>query len=93
MYVGDDVVRAEPGSFLWAPRDVAHTFCVESDEARFLALSTNSALDRFFFATGEPAPSLTIPPPATEPPDVAELARVAGEFGVEILGPPPVPGG
>lgn len=93
VYVGDDVLRAEPGSFLWAPRDVAHAFCVESDEARFLALSTNSALDRFFFATGEPAPSLTIPPPATAPPDVAELARVGAEFGVEVLGPPPAPSG
>ena len=36
VYVGDDVVRAGAGDFLWAPRDVPHAFCVESVQARLL---------------------------------------------------------
>jgi transposase len=32
-----------------------------------------------------------IPPPASEPPDVAALAQVAAEYGIEILGPPGTP--
>jgi hypothetical protein len=39
----------------------------------------------------EPAPSLTIPPPATEPPDFERLAATAAEYGIEILGPPGIP--
>jgi hypothetical protein len=39
-----------------APRDVPHTYCVESDEARFLALSMDTPLDRFFFAVRPASP-------------------------------------
>ena len=42
-------------------------------------------------ALSEPALSLTIPPPVTEPPDFARLAAVAAEHGIEILGPPGIP--
>ncbi len=93
FYVGDDVVRAEPGSFLWGPRDVAHAFCVESDRARFLAFSTTGGLDRFFFATGEPAPTLTMPPPPDGPPDIDRLLAAMDEYGLEMVGPPPAPRG
>ena len=39
----------------------------------------------------EPATGLVIPPPATEPPDVEAMARLAAEYGIEILGPPGIP--
>ena len=80
-----------PGSFLWAPRDVAHAFCVESDRAKFLALSTPGGFDRFFFATGEPAATLTLPPPAKGSSDIEGLIRAMNEYGVEMVGPPPTP--
>ena len=40
VYVGDQVVRAQTGDFLWAPREVPHAFCVESPLARMLVVST-----------------------------------------------------
>jgi len=43
-------------------------------------------------ALAEPAASLTIPPPAAEPPDMGRLVAVAAEHGIEILGPPGIPG-
>lgn len=91
FYVGDNVIRAEPGSFLWAPREVPHAFCVESENARFLAFSTGSTLDRFFFATGEPADTRTLPAPPAAAPDIDALIRSLTEFGVEMVGPPPPP--
>jgi hypothetical protein len=48
-------------------------------------------LDRFFFATGEPAGALTLPLPP--PPDIEALVRAMTEYGVEMVGPPPVPQG
>ncbi len=91
VYVGDETITATPGSFLWAPRDVPHAYCVESEEARFLALSTGSGFDRFFFATGEPAGTLTLPPPPEGPPDIPALVAASAEHGVHLVGPPPAP--
>jgi quercetin dioxygenase-like cupin family protein len=91
VYVGDETITATPGSFLWAPRDVPHAYCVESEEARFLALSTGSGFDRFFFATGEPAGALTLPPPPEGPPDIPALVAASAEHGVHLVGPPPAP--
>src|SRR5262245_20536288 len=59
VYVGDEVVRAGAGEFLWAPREVPHAFCVESSEARLLVVSTPAGFEQFFFDTGEPAQAPT----------------------------------
>jgi quercetin dioxygenase-like cupin family protein len=91
VYVGDETIPVEPGSFLWAPRDVPHAYCVESEEARFLAFSTAPGFDRFFFDTGEPAGALTLPPPPDGPPDIPALVAAMAEYGVDMVGPPPSP--
>lgn len=91
FYVGDDDLVAGRGSFVWAPVHIPHAFCVESEEATFLAFSTGGAFDRFFFSTGEPAAARAVPPPADGTPDVAALAAALNEYGVEIVGPPPIP--
>jgi uncharacterized RmlC-like cupin family protein len=93
VYVGQDVIRAATGSFLWAPRDVPHAFCVESDTARFLVVSAPGGFDRFFFATGESTDDRTVPPGLDGPPDVDALARALADMGVELTGPPPTPRG
>jgi quercetin dioxygenase-like cupin family protein len=93
VYVGDDVVRAGAGDFLWGPREVPHAFCVESDTARFLAIGTPGGADGFFFATGEPAGARTVPPRSDGAPDVDALVRAMTAYGVELLGPPPAPRG
>lgn len=38
VYVGDQVVRAQTGDFLWTPREVPHAFCVASAQARLLVV-------------------------------------------------------
>ena len=91
FWVGGQVINAPAGSFVYGPRDVPHTFLVISTEARFLLVTEPAGFENFMRALSEPAPSLTIPPPATEPPDFGRLAAVAAEYGIEILGPPGIP--
>lgn len=91
VYVGDQVVRAGEGAFLWAPREVPHAFCVESARARLLVVSTPGGFERFFFDTGEPAAAPTVPPPATEAPDLDALVAALAGYGVSVVGPPPAP--
>jgi quercetin dioxygenase-like cupin family protein len=91
LWVGGETVVAPAGAFVYGPRDVPHTFIVSSEEARFLLVTAPAGFDEFVRAVATPAPALEIPPPASEPPDVAALTRVAAEFGIDIVGPPGIP--
>lgn len=92
FWVGGEVVVASAGSFVYGPRDIPHTFTVTSPQARFLLVTEPAGFDRFVREVGEPAARLEIPPPASEPPDVEALARIAAGYGIEIVGPPGIPG-
>jgi hypothetical protein len=86
------VITASAGSFVYGPRDLPHTFTVSSEQARFLLVAEPAGFERFMQAVGKPAKRLEIPPPATEPPNMELLVATAAEFGIEILGPPGIPG-
>jgi quercetin dioxygenase-like cupin family protein len=92
FWVGGDVIDARSGSFVYGPREIPHTFTVSSEQARFLLVAEPAGFEGFVRALGQPAQQRVIPPAATEPPDVEAMARLAGEYGVEILGPPGIPG-
>jgi quercetin dioxygenase-like cupin family protein len=91
FWVDGEVVAAPAGSFVYGPRDIPHTFVVSSPEARFLIVTEPAGFEGFMRSVGEPAPSLSIPPAATEPPDMGRLMAAAAEHGIEILGPPGIP--
>ncbi len=91
FWVGGKVIRGPAGSFVYGPRDIPHTFEITSDQARFLLVTEPAGFERFMRAAGVPAQSLTLPPPPSEPPNPAQLAALAAEVGIEILGPPGIP--
>jgi mannose-6-phosphate isomerase-like protein (cupin superfamily) len=84
---GEEEIDAGPGSYVFLPRGVPHTFVVEGEEdARLLTLLSPGGGEGFFRDGGRPAEGPGLPPPG--PPDVAKLAQVAPLYGAEILGPP-----
>lgn len=85
---GDNVVDAVAGSLVYGPRDVPHSFTVDSDEARLLLLFAPGGVEDFFREAGKPARSFTIPPPDEEFRDRETLMAIAGKFGQEFIGPP-----
>ncbi len=91
FWVGGQVMTAASGSFVYGPRDIPHTFAVTSEQARFLLVTEPAGLERFVRAGSHPARTLTIPVPPSEPPDPAQLAALAADYGMEILGPPGIP--
>lgn len=89
---GEQVFSAGPGTYTFLPRDIPHTFAIEgTSPARILSICSPGGLEQFFVAAGRPAESATLPPSA--PIDVALLARIGRDFGVEIIGPPMAPTG
>jgi quercetin dioxygenase-like cupin family protein len=91
IWVDGETIVAPAGSFVFGPKGITHTFIVSSEQARFLLVTEPAGFEQFMRAVGEPAASLEIPPPATEPPDVAALTAVAATFGIAITGPPGIP--
>jgi mannose-6-phosphate isomerase-like protein (cupin superfamily) len=92
FYVGDQMIKAHPGSYLFGPRDVPYAFTVESGPARLLFVFSPAGLEGLIREMGEPARSMTVPPQLDEEPDEAERERTAAigaRYGAEILGPPP----
>ena len=79
---------AAPGDIVFLPAGLPHTFLVSRDEPlRVLQITTPAGFEAFAAAVGEPARARRLPEPG--PVDPAALARIAAEYGVEILGPPP----
>ena len=91
FWVGGQVIDAPAGSFVYGPRGIPHTFVVSSETARFLLVTEPGDFSEFVRAFAEPADRVEIPPPATEPPDVVAMGRVAAEYGSEFIGPPGIP--
>ena len=89
--IGDETRIGGPGSFVYIPRHVPHTFQIRSKTARWFGIGLPAGLDEWFFETGEPAQALTLPPPPAGPPDVDAIVASLKRYGTETLGPPPEP--
>lgn len=89
FYVGDETITGGPGSVVYIPRNVPHTFQILSGTARWFGVGTPAGLDQWFFETGEPAGALTLPPPPAGPPDVEAIVASLKAYGTDTLGPPP----
>jgi quercetin dioxygenase-like cupin family protein len=86
--VGEQTLKASPGSFVFGPRGVPHTYRVDVGPARLLFLLSPAGFEELIYATSEPAGSLTLPPPGDPPTEqeMEALAAIAERHGAEILG-------
>jgi quercetin dioxygenase-like cupin family protein len=91
-YVGEETYEASPGTFVFLPRGVPHSFTFETETIRMLTILAPAGIEAHFRDPrfGEPARELTLPPPAA-PPDIAAFAEDLARYGVEIVGPPGPP--
>ena len=84
--IGDQKIQGKPGSFVFAPRDIPHSFTITgSQDSRILIGLAPAGLEECFVELGEPSASLTIPPAA--PPDLEKLLSVAKKYNVDFLVP------
>jgi quercetin dioxygenase-like cupin family protein len=88
VWVGDRTMKAGPGTMVFLPRNVQHTFAIESEQARMLVLLTPAGFEGWFKEFSVPAPAMTLPP-ATEPAyaDVQRMLEVAPRYGLEFFVP------
>jgi len=87
--VGGRTQVVGPGAFIYIPRNTPHTFRIKSETARWFGAGISGRLDQWFFETGEPAQTLTLPPSPARPPDPAVIVGSLLAYGTDTLGPPP----
>lgn len=85
---GEERWRAEPGSFVFLPRGVAHSFHVSGGSLKALQLTTPAGFEAFVAELGRRPDRLGLPEPSQ--PDVARLVEVSARHGYRILGPSPL---
>lgn len=78
-------LRAGEAGF--APMGVPHVYRIESERARWLALSSPAGFSKFVAAVADPAATEELPP-ADRPIDQARLGAAAEAAGIELLAPP-----
>ncbi len=85
---GEDVFEALAGSLVYGPRGVAHSFHVDSAEARLLLFFGAAGVEGFFREAGKPARSLGLPPADEQFLDKEALMEIANRYNQEFVGPP-----
>lgn len=82
---GQEEFVGGPGSWVWGPRDVPHTFKVESESARALIMATPGGFERMFEVGGVPVSESPQPPVQEYDPDAA--VAMSHQFEFEVVGP------
>jgi mannose-6-phosphate isomerase-like protein (cupin superfamily) len=86
--VGEERIKAGPGSFVFGPKGVPHRYIVESGPARLLFILSPGGFEEFVYATSVAAEERTLPPAPEGPPSEAEMERLralARQYGGELL--------
>jgi mannose-6-phosphate isomerase-like protein (cupin superfamily) len=84
--IGDTTVEAGPGSFVFGPRGVPHSYVVRRGPARMLFLFTPGGFENLLRATSVPAAENRIPIGEEGMPDMEALPELARRYGCELLG-------
>jgi quercetin dioxygenase-like cupin family protein len=90
---GDDVVEGGPGTFVYTPPGVGHSFTADSDHARILLFFGPAGPEEFFREIATPARALTLPPDEEPRPTMDEALAIMQKHGQTVLGPPLPPKG
>ena len=81
FYIGSDVLEAHAGDSFVAPKGVAHTYRVESEEARWLSVTKPGRFEDFVRAVGALPTGLNVR-------TAVAFTAAAARNGIEIVGPP-----
>jgi quercetin dioxygenase-like cupin family protein len=81
----DRTIKGTPGTMIFLPREVRHSFTIESEQVRMLILLTPAGLEGWFKEFSVPAPEMTLPP-VDEPGyrDVQRMLDAAPGYGLEF---------
>ena len=81
-------LSAGPGTSVYMPRGVPHSFLVESASATMLGVMTPGDFEHLFRSLGVPAATRTLPPRGASALEIAAVMAGQRALGTEVVGPP-----
>jgi quercetin dioxygenase-like cupin family protein len=95
FYVGEKTYAAGPGTFVYLPHGVPHSYTFQTNSVRMLSIVAPGGLEAHFRDPrfSEPAEGTTLPTPSGAPdPELLEaMAADLASYGTEVVGPPGPP--
>jgi quercetin dioxygenase-like cupin family protein len=89
FFVGDKTYEATSGDYLLAPRDIPHTYTVDSPgHARLLMICSPAGFENAVRDMSTPATSLVPPNPEEAELNFDKITDIAAQYGVEFISPP-----
>lgn len=86
-FIEDQVIHATPGTYVYAPRGIQHTYALKTEEAKVLVSTYPAGFDKFVRELSVPVPEQLPPipdgPPSAE--EVEKLIKIAAKHGIEII--------
>jgi mannose-6-phosphate isomerase-like protein (cupin superfamily) len=82
------ITTAGPGTTVFMPRGVPHTFRVLSPVAVMLGVMTPGGFEELFRNLGVPADARTLPAPGALPFDIPAVMAEQERLGTQVVGPP-----
>jgi quercetin dioxygenase-like cupin family protein len=79
---------AGPGTTVYMPRGVPHTFRIQSPVSTMLGIMVPGAFEQLFRDLSVPADERALPEPGTVPFDVSAVMAEQIRLGTEVVGPP-----
>lgn len=96
FYVGEEIFEAGPGTFVFLPHGVPHSYAFGTDVVRMLSIVAPGGLEAHFRDDrfSEPARDLKLRAPGDpDPVLLEEMGRDLAAYGTEVVGPPGPPQG
>lgn len=88
FWIGDKVVDAKAGDFIYLPKGIPHRFELQSETVKELMWMTPSGLEKWFWDNSAPAPDMKPFPVMTAPPPpelITHFVESLSGFGVEMV--------
>jgi mannose-6-phosphate isomerase-like protein (cupin superfamily) len=79
---------AGPGTSVFMPRGVPHTFRIEGESARLLGVIAPGDFEQLFRNLSVPAGERKLPAPGTVPFDISAVIAEQTRLGTQVVGPP-----
>jgi quercetin dioxygenase-like cupin family protein len=82
--VGKQTFNAKEGDVMFLPKNIQHSFKIQTEELETLILLTPGGLEHYFVEMSTPAEELQLPPMPKGPPDIKKLIATASKYGVKF---------